>query len=521
MLNVESNGHTAVNETSPYIKKKGATIIDSNDKAYKPSELVARCEKLVEENILPSLEDFVRIPNLSRNFDKDFLTNGLLEKACQHVLDWSHKQGVKNMTLEMYKCEGRTPLIYGEVPATEGVTNSMLMYGHIDKQPHLDADWDEGLSAIEPVRKGDYIYGRGISDDGYAPYASISIVKLLQEQGLPHPKFIFFFECDEESGSVDIEYWIHHFRKEMGSPDMFVCLDSGCFDYENWYLTSTLRGACSFEITVETMAKGVHSGSGGGVIPDTYRIMNQIISRLEDPVTGKIIEELAVQIPGKVYLDCEKVCNIIGDSFVKSYAMNQGVKPMSDAPFENYLNRSQRPSLTVIGIDHVPACINGGNVIRPRTTVKLNMRLPPTLSLDKAKKVISEKVLSDSPYGATITMEWGMLGQGFFAPIMPGHVEDLLNESAREAFNNNEVLFNHEGGSIPFMNILREKFPKSLFMVTGLLGPGSNAHAGNENIHVPTLKKLIHGMTKFTQKLAHLDFDFNGDKRPRGKSSKI
>jgi acetylornithine deacetylase/succinyl-diaminopimelate desuccinylase-like protein len=170
------------------------------------------------------LEDFVRIPNLSRNFDKDFLTNGLLQKACKHVLDWAGKQGINGLTLEMYEAEGKTPLVYGEVPATEGVTNSILMYGHIDKQPHLDADWDAGLSAIEPVRKGDYIYGRGISDDGYAPYASLSIVKMLQEQELPHPKFIFFFECDEESGSFDIEYWINSFKAKMGSPELFVCL---------------------------------------------------------------------------------------------------------------------------------------------------------------------------------------------------------------------------------------------------------------------------------------------------------
>jgi acetylornithine deacetylase/succinyl-diaminopimelate desuccinylase-like protein len=194
---------------------------------------------------------------------------------------------------------------------------------------------------------------------------------------------------------------------------------------------------------------------------------------------------------------------------------------MSDVTFDNYLNRSQRPSLTIIGIDDIPACINGGNVIRPRTTIKVSIRLPPTLSLAKAKEIITEKCLSNPPYGAKISLEWGMLGAGFSAPIYPSHLEDILNECARESFDNNEVLFNHEGGSIPFMNILTQRFPKSMFMVTGLLGPGSNAHAGNENLHVPTLKRLLHGMTRFCEKLAYVDFAFKDDERPRGKSCKV
>lgn len=239
---------------------------------YKPSELRDRIDKLVENNIIPNLEEFVRIPNLSRNFDAEHLTNGLHEKASNFVVDWCRNQGVNGLTIDMYEERGRTPLVFGMVEASVGVDKTILMYGHIDKQPHLDADWEEGLSATNPVRRGDKIYGRGISDDGYAPFASISIIKLLQEQKLPHPKVIFFFENDEESGSQDIAFWIEKFSAQIGKPQLLVCLDSGCYDYDHWYITSTLRGCTIFELSVEVMKTGVHSGSAGGIIPDTTRI---------------------------------------------------------------------------------------------------------------------------------------------------------------------------------------------------------------------------------------------------------
>jgi len=243
---------------------------------YKPNELRDRIEKLVEENIIPNLEEFVRIPNLSRNFDEEHLTNGLHEKASNFVLNWCRNQGVKGLTIDIYEEKGRTPLVFGMVEASEGVDKTVLMYGHIDKQPHLDADWDEGLSATIPVRRGDKIYGRGISDDGYAPFASISIVKLLQEQKLPHPKVVFFFENDEESGSQDIAFWIEKFSAQIGKPQLLVCLDSGCYDYDHWYITSTLRGCTIFELSVEVMKTGVHSGAAGGIIPDTTRIARML-----------------------------------------------------------------------------------------------------------------------------------------------------------------------------------------------------------------------------------------------------
>jgi len=201
--------------------------------------------------------------------------------------------------------------------------------------------------------------------------------------------------------------------------------------------------------------------------------------------------------------------------------VNEGVKLLNDDVFENYLNRSQRPTMTIIGVDGLPDCKNAGNVIMPRTTFKVSCRLPPTLEPKKAEEAIRNVIMKDIPYNAKVDLKFFMSGQGFFAPLYPKHLEEILEESAKEAFNNNPPLFNHEGGSIPFMNLLREKFPESMFMVTGLLGPESNAHAGNEMLYVPMLKKLIHGMTRFTQKIVDIDFDYKDSTRQRLKSSAI
>lgn len=325
-----------------------------------------------------------------------------MEKASLFILNWCRSQGVKGLTIDMYEEEGRTPVVFGQIEASEGVDCSMLMYGHIDKQPHLDGAWDEGLSATNPVRRGDRIYGRGASDDGYAPFASLSIIKLLQEQGLKHPKVILFFENDEESGSFDIGFWIDKLADKIGTPEMFVCLDSGCFDYDHWYVTSTLRGAANFSISCEIMNSGVHSGSGGGVIPDTFRILRILLDRIQDSNTGKVCDDLHSKIPGKVYMDCENVVKTIGDSFIKSYGILEGSEAMNKDPFECYLNRSQRPTLTVIGVDGIPDTANGGNVIRPKTVLKCSCRLPPYLTVNEAKSAIEKKLTTNVPYNAKI-----------------------------------------------------------------------------------------------------------------------
>lgn len=523
MLNVDGVTPEHNGTNSPLKKKRLPSEANTNISQFgwKPTELKQKVDQLVEENILPNLEEFVRIPNLSRNFDQDFLKNGLLEKASNFVVDWARKQGLNGFSINIYEEEGRTPLVFGVVEASPGIDTNILMYGHIDKQPHLDADWDEGLSATNPVRRGDRIYGRGISDDGYAPFASISIIKMLQEQKLPHPRVVMFFENDEESGSHDISFWIDKFSEQIGKPNLLVCLDSGCYDYDHWYITSTLRGCTIFELSVEVMQKGMHSGAGGGIIPDTTRIARILLNRIQDDQTGKIFDGLQVKIPGKTYNECEQICDILGKKFNENYKVNDGVKLLNEDVFENYLNRSQRPTMTIIGVDGLPDCKSAGNVIMPKTTFKVSCRLPPTLDPKIAEANIREVLTKDVPYNAKVEVKFGMSGQGFAAPAYPSHLDEILQEAAFEAFDNRPPLFNHEGGSIPFMNLLREKFPESFFMVTGLLGPDSNAHAGNEMLHIPMLKKLLHGMTRFTQNIVHVDFDYKDDKRQRLKSSKL
>jgi len=224
----------------------------------------------------------------------------------------------------------------------------------------------------------------------------------LQEQGLKHPKVTLIFENDDGRGGHDLSFWFDKLADKIGTPEMFVCLDSCCFDYDHWYVTSTVRGIAVFSISCEIMNSGYHSGSGGGVIPDTFRILKVLLDRIQDSITGNVCDDLHSKIPEKVYMDCENVVKVIGDSFINSYGILDDCDAMSKDPFECYLNRSQRPNLTVIGVDGIPDTANAGNLIRPKTVLKCDCRLPPYLTVDDAKAAIEKKLTTNVPYNAKI-----------------------------------------------------------------------------------------------------------------------
>lgn len=477
---------------------------------------------MVESDLVPHISDFIRIPNLSRNYDQNHMTNGLHQKACNFALDWVKKQDIKGLTLEMIEHPDRTPILFGEVAASEGVDTTFLMYGHLDKQPHLNDAWSEGLYPTEPVRKGDLLYGRGGADDGYAIFASLGMVKLLQQFGAKHPRFVLFFETDEESGSCDIMKYMNDLKDKIGDVNLIICLDAGGYDYENFFVTSTLRGCIVGDLTVKILKQATHSGQGSGVVADSYRIMSMLLNRVEDPKTGMIHKDLFDKVPGKVYLDSEKIIDLIGDSLFDEYEFLEGCKPSNPDPFEAYMARNLYPQLAYVGMDGVPDPGNAGNLIRTHTTMRLSCRLPPTADVPRSQAILSELLLKNPPYGAQVTMDWKMGGEGFFAPLYPANIEKILHECTQEAFDKDQAYFSHMGGSIPFMGKLAKFFPQSFFMVTGILGPGSNAHAGDENLHVGYLKKVMHALTRFCERTAQQDWGTEcfEEKRKRHQSGK-
>jgi len=382
---------------------------------------------------------------------------------------------------------GRTPVILIEVPGT--TRDTVLLYGHLDKQPEM-AGWAEGLGPWIPARKDDKLYGRGGADDGYAMFASIAALRALAEQKIPHARCVILIEGCEESGSYDLPFYVEHLAARIGDPSLVICLDSGCGDYERLWLTTSLRGIAMGNLTVRVLEEGVHSGDASGIVPSSFRVLRGLLSRLEDEKTGAIKpEEFTVQIPPERMQQAKDVAAVLGDAVYDKFPFSGGTQPMSSDPGELILNRTWRPQLAVTGIEGLPLPLNGGNVLLPFTTAKLSLRLPPTLDAEKATALLKKTLENAPPYHATVHFDAEAGQSGWDAPKTAPWLQQSVARASQTAFGAPPA-FMGEGGSIPFMAMLGAKFPRTQFVVTGVLGPHSNAHGPNEFLHIPMAKKL-------------------------------
>jgi acetylornithine deacetylase/succinyl-diaminopimelate desuccinylase-like protein len=413
------------------------------------------------------------------------------------MIEWSEKQGLKGFKVELVEEKGRTPMIYAEVAGTTKDPETILFYGHLDKQPHM-RPWGEGLDPIIPVEANGKLYGRGGADDGYAWFAAILIVKALQTQNVLHHRIVITIEADEESGSKDIPYYLEsaQFKDRIGQPVLCICTDSGCGNYDQLWITNTLRGCIAGNLKVKITTEGVHSGDASGIIPETFRIVRQILDRIDDPVTGVVNRAFQVNIPGDRYKQAEDVAKLIGKETQEKFPWVAGAKPVDPDPFVCYLNRIWRPQLSIVGIDGLPATAVAGNVLRPETTVKLSLRLPPTLNAQQAAKDLKKICEENPPYGAQVTFECGsFMGEGWNSPVNQAYLEESLDEASKN-FYGKSARHLGEGGSIPLLNFFTKIYPKAQFIVTGVLGPFSNAHGPNEFLELNYCKKLIMCLTQ-------------------------
>ena len=450
-------------------------------------DLQNHVEKVWDESITPELIDYIRIPNKSPAFDPDWQEHGHMEKVVQQFVRWAEAQKITDMTLDIIRLEGRTPLLFMDVPGQSD--NTILLYGHLDKQPEMKG-WKEGLGPWTPVMDGDKLYGRGGADDGYAMFASLTAIGALQKQNIPHARCVVIIEACEESGSYDLPFYIDELSDRIGQPNLVICLDSGCGNYDQLWCTSSLRGLAGGTLSVEVIGQGAHSGDASGIVPDSFRIVRQLIDRIEDATTGEILlEECQAEIPESRQQQAKIAADVIGKKSYSRFPFVDESKPVTHDLTDLVLNRTWRPALSVIGADGLPSVEDAGNVLRPNTSVKLSLRLPPTVDAEIASKKLNEILESDPPYGAKITFTPDWAASGWHAPELTQWLKDSINKASNDYFGKQAVHMG-EGGSIPFMGMLGEKFPQAQFMITGVLGPKSNAHGPNEFLHIPTGKKL-------------------------------
>ncbi len=444
---------------------------------------------LWDKEVVSQLTDYIRIPNKSPMFDAKWREHGHMHAALKLMETWARAKlaAIPGATLEVLELEGRTPLIYIDVPGTGN--DSVMLYGHMDKQPEMTG-WNEGLGPWTPVLRGDRLYGRGGADDGYAIFGCVSALLALHEQNVPHARCVVLIEACEESGSYDLPFYVNHLAERIGSPTLVVCLDSGCGNYDQLWLTTSLRGMTGGNLTVQVLDEGVHSGDASGVVPDCFRILRELLSRLEDSTTGRIKpNELYVDIPAERVEQAKLSAGVLGDDIYDKFPWAGGTQPVTHDLAELVLNRTWRPQLAITGMDGIPALADAGNVLRPLTSAKLSLRVPPTLNGAKAGEFLKKLLEADPPHGAKVTFEVEKDGSGWNAPALSPWLAQAVDAASREYFGA-PATYMGEGGSIPFMGMLGEKFPRAQFLITGVLGPHSNAHGPNEFLHIPTGKKV-------------------------------
>jgi acetylornithine deacetylase/succinyl-diaminopimelate desuccinylase-like protein len=446
-------------------------------------------EGLWEDEIIPALTGYIRIPNKSPAFDPDWQAHGYMEKAVLLLSIWAKEKlkALPGSSLEVVRLAGRTPLILIEVPGK--VAGTILMYGHLDKQPEMKG-WAEGTGPWEPVLKDGKLYGRGGADDGYAMFAALSALLALKEQNIAHARTVIVIEASEESGSPDLPFYVEHLAARIGTPDLVVCLDSGCGNYDQLWLTTSLRGNMIGMLTVKVLSEGVHSGAASGITPSSFRIARQLLSRIEDEASGTMkLAELFVEIPKERLEQAQAAASILGDEVWEKMPFAGGTKPMGEDNVELLLNVTWRPQLAITALEGYPLPENGGNALLPYTIVKLSLRLPPSCDADTAMAAVKKALEENPPYHADVTFNGPRADNGWNAPATAPWLAKALDKASNNAFGK-PVAFLGEGGSIPFMAMLGRKFPKTQFVVTGVLGPHSNAHGPNEFLHIPMAKKV-------------------------------
>jgi acetylornithine deacetylase/succinyl-diaminopimelate desuccinylase-like protein len=443
-------------------------------------------DRVWNQSAVPELIEYVRIPNKSPAFDREWHTNGHMEQAITRFAAWARAQESKGATIEIQRLEKRTPLLLIEVPGNSD--DCVLLYGHLDKQPEMTG-WRDGLGPWQPVIEEDRLYGRGAADDGYAMFTCLTALGALCAESIPHARCVVMIEACEESGSHDLPAHLEHLGNRIGRPSLVIGLDSGCGNYSQLWCTTSLRGLVGGVLRVEILTEGIHSGYSG-IVPDSFRIIRQLLSRIEDEKTGHIrAGELYPEIPPERVHQAAAAAAVLGESIPDEFPFVPGALPTSNDLAELILNRDWRPALSVLGADGLPPVGNAGNVLRPSTSLKLSLRIPPKVDPKAATQTVKRLLETDPPNGAKVsfTADWG--SAGWSAPGLAPWLEQSLERTSREWFGRPPG-FMGIGGTIPFMSMLGERFPKAQFLITGVLGPHANAHGPNEFLHLPTARKI-------------------------------
>ncbi len=454
----------------------------------------------LERDVLPTLEAYCAIPALSPHFEPDWSTSGHLDAAAQLLAEWVAAR-LPDADVRLERLAGRTPLLLVDVPA-HGVSTdeTVVLYGHLDKQPPL-GEWSEGLAPFSPVRRGNRLYARGAADDGYSTFAAVSALEQVRHRGASHPRCVLLIEASEESGSPDLEAYLDHLGDVLGRVELMICLDSGALSYDRLWVTSSLRGLVNVDVTVSVLERAQHSGSASGVVPSSFRLLRQLLDRVENSATGEVLlNEAHCPIPAWVSDANADVARQFGDVIAQEMPTLDGVELMGADAADRLLRRTWKPALSVIGLAGAPEPRQAGNVLRTSTTATLSLRLPPLVDSERAAAALVETLSQNPPEGAHVEVVLGSAASGWAASELPARLRDTLEEASRTSYGA-PLAFTGEGGTIPFLYQLGQRYPGVPFIATGVLGPESNAHGIDEMLD---LDAVVHLVNSLAHLLSHL-----------------
>jgi acetylornithine deacetylase/succinyl-diaminopimelate desuccinylase-like protein len=419
-----------------------------------------------------------------------------MDQAIQLLASWARREteaipGRKVEVVQLYtdasESVRRTPLLLIEIPGVgPKADDTVVLYGHADKQPPMNG-WREGLGPWTPVREGNKLYGRGAADDGYALFAAVAAIKMNFIRDLPRARHIILIECCEESGSRDLPFYMKHLAGWIGTPSLVICLDSGVGDYQRLWVTTSLRGTLGYRLTVKVLAEPIHSGLAGGIVPDPVMIAYELVARIG--YHNKVIQTLSATPPDDRLAQIGQTAQVFGDRFCDQLGLLPGVRPLGRSTRNLILTNTWGLDARIIGQCGLPSIEQAGNVALDQFTAQLSIRLPPTIPLEEAKRVIESLLTKTPPYGATIDLQFCKGAGGWNTPPLAPWLDRALTDASTTHFGLPYIAMG-EGGSIPFMGMLGERFPDAQFVVTGVLGPGSNAHGPNEYLDISYAKKL-------------------------------
>ena len=446
-----------------------------------------------DQEVLPTLTNYAKIPCVSPAYDAEWEAHGFISQAMNLYADWARARQLRDHSVEIRTLPGRTPVLLVTIAATADVDGTVLLYGHLDKQPPL-GDWSDGLGPYEPVRRGNRLYARGVADDGYSLFASLLAVEQLEREGIGHARCVILIEASEESGSPDLEAHLDALNDHLGNVELMICLDSGAATYDRLWVTTSLRGLVQADVTVSVMERGQHSGSASGVVPSSFRVLRQLLDRIEDPATGHILlPELHVDIPSSHRQAADDVASEFGEVTLDGMPLLDGVEPMGSSAADRILQQTWRPTLSYTGASGLPDSAIAGNVLRPSTTLTLSFRLPPSANALDAQEAVGRALSTDVPSGARVRLVLDS-ADGWVAPETAPWLAEALATGSRAAFGR-EPGFAGEGGSIPFLASLGRRFPGVQFVATGVLGPESNAHGIDEMLDLDCAVAVTNAMT--------------------------